>query len=140
VTRNRIHILCFRRDTNQNMSLFKCSKSSFILQHFILHLTAAFQLGAAVEWKNQYHKPKPSNGPCIDILERVIAGQSGKNTFYCLGCSHLSQATCPWSCQGFIDEMYRNCEGVSLPENYYFDPPVSHCIPIPKQHRVNFIA
>lgn len=86
------------------------------------------KLGNALKWKNQYHKPIPSNGPCIDTLENIITFQSGKNESFCLGCSHSTQASCPLSCQRFIDDMYRNCEGITLPENYFFDPPVSNIV------------
>ena len=84
---------------------------------------------AAMAWKNQYHKPKPSNVPCIHALERIEKlGSSSMNKTLCLGCSQYSQATCPFSCQSYINEIYRNCEGVLLPENYYFDPPVSEIL------------
>ena len=91
----------------------------------ILH---SMQLVTALKWTNHYHKPKPSNGPCINIIERIemiVVDRNGTNPSLCIGCS-LSQATCPSSCQGYIDDLYRKCDGVTLPENYYFDPPVSN--------------
>ena len=49
----------------------------------------------------------------------------------CLGCTHQTRSECDiqvnsidFKCQEMIDSIYRSCNGVTLPRNYYFDPPV----------------
>jgi len=44
----------------------------------------------------------------------------------CLGCYESSQGECPQSpvpCQKLIDSLYRKCDGVTLPPDYYYNPP-----------------
>ncbi len=82
-----------------------------------------------IGYESFYKKPKPSNGPCIDSLERMLATTKG-SMFHCLGCDKV-QRVCPSeiSCQAMIDDIYRNCDEVTLPRrHFYFDPPVSKII------------
>ena len=79
-------------------------------------------------YQNTYKKPIPSNGPCIDSIERMEKKASESNVI-CLGCYDVSQTTCPSdgkiNCQKLIDDIYKNCDKVNLPWRFYYDPPVS---------------
>ena len=85
-----------------------------------------------------YKKPKPSNGPCIENLERMMVATTTTTTttntsssisteepISCLGCSQQAQATCQITCQDIIDSIFEHCNGVHLPKHYYYNPPVS---------------
>ena len=84
-----------------------------------------------------YKKPKPSNGPCIENLERMMVATittttttttssiSTEEPINCLGCSQQAQETCQITCQDIIDSIYEHCNGVHLPKHYYYNPPVS---------------
>lgn len=77
---------------------------------------------------NGYKKPIPSNGPCIDSIERLEKATIDK-TFKCLGCYEVTQSTCPsdvLNCQMMIDDIYRNCDKVNIPSRFFYDPPVSN--------------
>ena len=85
---------------------------------------------------NTYQKPNPSNERCILSIEAMeesldrIQG-TNKSQAICLGCTQQTRSNCAIeldsvkiNCQGMIDSIYKSCEGVTLPRNYYFDPPV----------------
>ena len=93
----------------------------------LLSLFSSHSNIAVYGYKSTYKKPKPSNGPCIDNIERMesITEESNLN---CLGCYDQSQPTCPTEikCQTLIDDIYRTCDKVTLPHRrFFFDPPVS---------------
>lgn len=80
-----------------------------------------------------YKKPIPSNGPCIDSIERLEKATID-TTFECLGCYEVTQSICPsgiLNCQMMIDDIYRNCDKVNIPSRFFYDPPVSNkCLQI----------
>ena len=49
----------------------------------------------------------------------------------CMMCDP-TYATCPIGCQALVDKLYRNCNGVCMPDGYYFDPS-KYKIPAAKQ-------
>ena len=103
---------------------------------------------AYVYYQNQrehyppYEKPKPSNGPCIDSIERMEAvildtSLPEEGMKFCLGCYETTQSSCPSltsislsssnkvHCQSLIDDIYKKCDQVLLPKRFFYDPPVS---------------
>ncbi len=70
-------------------------------------------------WTYTYKKPTPSNGPCIMKIEKLE--EAG---LYCLGCSNAVKDVCQMNCQEYIDDIYQSCDEITLPRNYYYDPPV----------------
>ena len=95
-----------------------------------------------------------SAGPCISAIEAMDRASSNVNqsSLYanntdgimvpdgnatgiyshgqqlCLGCYRMTQGECaidPVPCQELINGIYWSCEGVTLPDGYYFNPPVS---------------
>ena len=39
----------------------------------------------------------------------------------CISCEP-TRSFCPRGCQDLIDELYVNCDGVTMPDGWYFDP------------------
>ena len=130
----------------KNVLLYKCTIRLLAFNLFVMrkivHLTllilcTRISMAQYENTQNQefrsYTKPEPSNGPCIDSIENVqsmtmleFSGRQGHTIKgeKCLGCSDMSQQSCPAMCQKLINAIYSTCIGVSLPPFYYFDPPV----------------
>ncbi len=91
-------------------------------------LCSLFQITHGYEYQSQYTKPFPSNGPCIDSIESLEEASKIYN-LKCLGCYEQTQSSClstpEIKCQTLIDNIYRNCDKVNLPQRFFFDPPVS---------------
>jgi hypothetical protein len=99
-----------------------------MIKTFTLLVLLTFLSDKVNGYKSKYQKPNPSNGPCIDSIEKMESVIKGSHLM-CLGCYDKSQATCPsetFNCQSMIDEIYRTCDGVTLPQRTFnYDPPVS---------------
>jgi hypothetical protein len=100
----------------------------FRASHFIFVLSlASIRLKVVTSQHfTHYKKPKPSNGPCIDSIEHMFSTMERNTGMKCLSCTKRTKATCDLGCQEHIDAIYRNCDGVTLPRHYFFDPPVSN--------------
>ena len=127
----------------------ECRTARFIINWFLwveLSKSAAVTAVTADDYTNvnvnpwSYKKPKPSNGPCIENLERMMVATTTTTTttttntssststeepINCLGCSQQAQETCQITCQDIIDSIFEHCNGVHLPKHYYYNPPVS---------------
>ena len=69
---------------------------------------------------------------CIKVIEKmnkiykvenINLNNSNLELFsdQCLGCSKRTQSSCPTSCQEMIDDLYSKCDGITLPDGYYYD-------------------
>mmetsp|Transcript_3244 Transcript_3244/g.4724 ORF Transcript_3244/g.4724 Transcript_3244/m.4724 type:complete len:149 (-) Transcript_3244:137-583(-) len=85
--------------------------ASFLLLSFLLFLVL---LGQQCEAGCD----ASSNSECISILEDISV-RTG--TQQCMSCQP-AKATCASGCQTQIDQMYIYCDGVELPDGFYFDP------------------
>ncbi len=56
---------------------------------------------------------------CLNAIT-VLEEFTNKGTT-CFGCDPTSDK-CPTSCQGYIDTLWKDCQGVSLADGIYFDP------------------
>jgi hypothetical protein len=92
---------------------------------FLLIVTTRIK-SSDIGYISDYKRPIPSNGPCIDIIEKIERLTTEKNV-QCLGCYYVAQSECPTelNCQALINDMYTKCERINLPSRFYFDPPVS---------------
>ncbi len=98
-------------------------------------------------WLSTYQKPTKSAKECfisIENMEQTIEEETifstnstivsvpFKHQKLCMGCIETTQADCPHTerlkCQPLIDDLFDKCEGVTLPPNYFFNPPVSSTI------------
>lgn len=79
--------------------------------------------------KTTYKKPPVLAKDCLTAIAAIndfnLLPQNtavGANR-QCIGCEPV-QTVCPSDpdCQTAIDRMYLNCEGVTLPDGYYYDP------------------
>lgn len=56
------------------------------------------------------------------LATQALAGTGdGTTSTSCAGCDPALDVCFP-SCQGYIKNVYFDCDGVCLPEGYYFDP------------------
>lgn len=63
-----------------------------------------------------------STGSIVKCLNTITALEEfTKKGTSCFGCDPTSD-TCPSSCQGYIDRLWKDCQGVSLADGIYFDP------------------
>ncbi len=114
--------------SSKRMKRFMFNNIAFII-HILLFPSTILASDQVV---NQYKKPFPSNGPCIDSIEQ-LEEVFKESKLTCLGCYDNAQSSCPSSsrsggvgCQSLIDNMYRNCDKINLPQRFFFDPPVSN--------------
>ena len=81
-----------------------------------------------IPWE-KYERPKVSAGKCLEVIDKFVENSivHGMNSgSRCMSCD-VAQEICPYDalCQKMIDRLYRDCEGVSLPEGSFFDPALS---------------
>ena len=101
------------------------SNLSIIL--FFLLLISLPTTSAYKKPTSTYQKPEVLAKEClmsiaaIDDFASELQNQKGERQ--CIGCFPVQRA-CPADpdCQSAIDTLYRTCEGVTLPDGYYFDP------------------
>lgn len=106
-------------------------------------LISILKKGNASQYTINYEKPVPSNGPCIDSIE-MMEELSKFSTLKCLGCYNNAQSSCPSSelkCQELIDNIYRDCDKINLPQRFFFDPPVSVlCVFVQNKHAITIVS
>ena len=81
-----------------------------------------------IPWE-KYERPKVSAGKCLEVIDKFVENSivHGMNSgSRCMSCD-VAQEICPYDalCKKMIDRLYRDCEGVSLPEGSFFDPALS---------------
>ncbi|GLD96849.1 hypothetical protein PINS_up020726 [Pythium insidiosum] len=68
--------------------------------------------------------PKPEGNswaPCSFAVTQISAEGNGSTYGSCLACDPTS-FKCPPKCQSLIDALYKQCDGVVAPQDFYFDP------------------
>ena len=110
----------------------QCLSSSPLVSLLLVLLLFSLAIIPATSWKaptTTYKKPQVLAKDCLvaiatinDFLLDPRNTAQGANR-QCIGCEPV-QTVCPSDpdCQTSIDSMYLNCEGVALPDGYYYDP------------------
>jgi len=58
---------------------------------------------------------------CIAISNYLATFGDGSTSTSCMGCDPaLPECTSP--CQSVVDDLYTDCDGICLPDGYYYDP------------------
>lgn len=57
---------------------------------------------------------------CVHITRKMAKNGDGSTPTSCMSCDPTIP-TCSTGCQRMIDQMYRVCDDVCLPYNYYYD-------------------
>ena len=70
----------------------------------------------------QYHKPAVSSESCVKLIN-TIADRTHHfgMQLACVGCDPANEACAP-GCQLLVDQYYRACAGVTLPDGLFYDP------------------
>ncbi|KAL7689052.1 hypothetical protein Plhal304r1_c017g0062361 [Plasmopara halstedii] len=74
--------------------------------------------------KCTYINPSPlgnSWAPCSFAVEQLGLEGNGSTTGSCLACNPTT-FKCPFKCQSLLDAVYKECDGVYAPQDFYFDP------------------
>ena len=80
-----------------------------------------------------YQKPEIPAKNCIRTIIQINDFDAYDPDNQCIGCDPVQDAGCPTlpayginskqvTCQKLIDSLHRDCDGVELPEGYYYDP------------------
>mmetsp|Transcript_29725 Transcript_29725/g.32355 ORF Transcript_29725/g.32355 Transcript_29725/m.32355 type:complete len:136 (+) Transcript_29725:16-423(+) len=64
---------------------------------------------------------KGSVHECVKATQALATTGDGTDSTSCAGCDPALDS-CYTTCQGYIKNVYFDCDGVCLPEGYYFDP------------------
>ena len=62
---------------------------------------------------------------CIAATRKVYKAGDGSTPGSCMSCDP-TYPFCAKGCQKLIDNLYHICDGVCLPDGYYFDPSTSY--------------
>mmetsp|Transcript_10901 Transcript_10901/g.14194 ORF Transcript_10901/g.14194 Transcript_10901/m.14194 type:complete len:154 (+) Transcript_10901:249-710(+) len=62
-----------------------------------------------------------ANQLCVETCQDIYYQGDGSTTLSCMSCRPAS-GTCASGCQNLIDLMYVRCDGVILPDGFYYDP------------------
>ncbi len=66
---------------------------------------------------------------CVHASRKLSKYGNGTTPESCMMCDP-TYATCPVGCQKLVDALYANCQGVCLPDGYFFDPSTNQYIAI----------
>ncbi|KAJ0391044.1 hypothetical protein P43SY_012021 [Pythium insidiosum] len=79
---------------------------------------------AAAPLAGAVSNPKPEGkswAPCSFAVDQISAEGNGTTYGSCLACDPTS-FKCPPKCQSLIDALYKQCDGVVAPQDFFFDP------------------
>ncbi|CAM9867164.1 unnamed protein product [Ascophyllum nodosum] len=69
-----------------------------------------------------YLKPTVSSKACVGTTELIATKTEGLgNSGACMQCDPANNV-CPPGCQALIDNLYVDCDGVTLPDGLFYDP------------------
>mmetsp|Transcript_2316 Transcript_2316/g.3557 ORF Transcript_2316/g.3557 Transcript_2316/m.3557 type:complete len:99 (+) Transcript_2316:130-426(+) len=64
---------------------------------------------------------KANTHECVRATRKIANRGDGTTVNSCMSCDP-TYGVCPDGCQNKIDKMYYACDGVCLPDGYFFDP------------------
>lgn len=77
------------------------------------------------EPRKAYRRPNRDNYMCMKSLkEMYYRNIQDDDDLRCMGCDDAPTGTkllCPSGCQGIINRLYANCDGITVPDGFYFD-------------------
>lgn len=99
------------------------SKTSMVIPpnfHFLMFLFSIFNF--CFQTSFTVTKSTGNIVKCLNAITNLeeFSKKAGGST--CLGCDPTLD-TCPDSCQVYIDTLWKDCQGISLADGIYFDPP-----------------
>ena len=104
-------------DNANHKSVSSCLETIFKMEDAIKNAAAAANGNLHNNYTHTMNSTTTTTSPYGSTIQK------------CIGCYQHTQAECPTNpqipCQHLIDELYRNCDGVALPDGYYYNPPVS---------------
>lgn len=103
------------------LKLRACAPAPVLLLTVVLIASFGVRLD---EGTSSFANPKPQGeswAPCGFAVDQISIEGNGSTYGSCLACSPTN-SVCPPKCQSLIDALYKQCDGVYAPQDFYFDP------------------
>ncbi|GAB9468702.1 hypothetical protein Gpo141_00006012 [Globisporangium polare] len=103
------------------LKLRVCAPAPAVVLTLLLIATFGVSLD---EGTSSFANPKPQGGswaPCGFAVDQISVEGDGSTYGSCLACNPTN-FVCPPKCQSLIDALYKQCDGVYAPQDFYFDP------------------
>ncbi|CAM9350275.1 unnamed protein product, partial [Phaeothamnion confervicola] len=120
----RYNLKCQPTYRNENIpiiaqQLFTMPPTRRRTAHGILLIAPSVLVAAA---SIDYEKPTVSSETCVEtaasVKDKTTEWGNGGS---CMGCDP-TLGICPPGCQALVDQLYQDCDGVTMPDGLYYDP------------------